>query len=361
MTSIQRRPPRRSPRSRGRASSGASRRRGPAIYVFGWPSFLGGADTKLTHLLILLHRHYRITVVPNDAHRLSEKVWTRFLDRLGIAYATFGSLPRRLEGYGLSLCNGRFFPDGIARRARARGLKIIWSSEMMWHHPGEREAIEAGLIDQVLYVSEFQRRKLSEGYGGIPGHVTGNYIDPREFPFRERRNSTFTIGRLSRPDPVKYPEDFPVFYECLGLPDTRFRVMAWSDELRRKYRWHRFDQRWDLLESVAEPQLDFLHSLDLFVYPLGHNFRESWGRSTVEAMLTGAIPLVPRGHHLENLMVDGESGFVCDDFRVYQEHALRLRLDYEYRRRVSGQCRAHAEHELCDAGRHLKVWQEVFQ
>ncbi|HAB16302.1 MAG TPA: hypothetical protein PLX89_20590 [Verrucomicrobiota bacterium] len=270
-------------------------------------------------------------------------------------------LPRRLEGFALSLSNGRFFKHRIAERARARGLRIVWSSEMMWHYPGEEEAVRAGLVDKVLYVSELQRRVLSKGYRGLPGHVTGNYIDPRQFPFQERRLGTFTIGRLSRADPAKYPEDFPVFYECLGLPDTRFRVMAWSDDLRKKYRWHRFDDRWDLLESMAETQLRFLYSLDLFVYPLGHLFRESWGRSTVEAMLTGAVPLVPRGHHLENLMVHGESGFICDDIRDYQEQAQRLRLDFDYRRRIARQCRDHAEHELCNAAQHLKVWQEVFQ
>ena len=97
----------------------------PAVYIFGWPSFLGGADTKLAHLLILLHRDYEITVIPNDAFRLKEKKWTRFMDGLGIGYAPFSRLPRRLEGYGLSLCNPRFFSAGIARRAKARGLKII--------------------------------------------------------------------------------------------------------------------------------------------------------------------------------------------------------------------------------------------
>ncbi len=331
------------------------------LYIFGWPSFLGGADTKLAHLLVLLHRHYRITVVPNDAERLQEVTWTRFMDRLGIEYTCFRGLPRKLVGFGLSLCNGKFFPGGIAARARDRGLRLVWSSEMMWHHEGEVEAAKSGLIDRVLYVSPLQKRMLAPGYGRVPGFTTGNYIDPRLFPFRERRNATFTVGRLSRPDPGKYPEDFPVFYECLEIPDVRFRVMAWSDDLRRKYRWHRFDSRWELLESLAEPQVRFLQSLDLFIYPLGHLFRESWGRSTVEAMLTGAIPLVPRGHHLENLMVHGESGFVCDDIAEYREHAQRLRLDVAYRRQLAHQCRRHAVEKVCNAAEHLKLWQEVFQ
>ncbi len=333
----------------------------PPIYVFGWPSFLGGADTKLAHLLKLLHGKSPITVIPNDAPRLKERHWTRELDRLGIRYTSLDRLPRRLNGIALSLCNDRFFKEGIAARAKDRGLRVIWSSEMMWHQEGELDAVRRGLVDKVLYTSEVQRKALAEGYGNLPSHVTGNYIDPGCFPFLERRNRTFTIGRLSRPDPAKYPEDFPVFYECLDLGDVRFRVMAWDESLRVKYAWHRFDERWDLLGSEAEPQVKFLHSLDLFVYPLGHRFVESWGRSTVEAMLTGAIPLCPTGHHLTQLIDHGKSGFICHDFLEYQEHARRLSRDYAERRKIARQCRKHAEHELCRPEEHLRIWKEAFQ
>jgi hypothetical protein len=54
---------------------------------------------------------------------------------------------------------------------------------------------------------------------------------------------------LSGPDPLKYPEDFPVFYERLQLPECRFRVMARSDPLQQKYRRYRFDSRWDPISA----------------------------------------------------------------------------------------------------------------
>lgn len=218
-----------------------------------------------------------------------------------------------------------------------------------------------GLIDKVLYTSEVQKELLSPGYGKLPGIITGNYIDPSFFPFKERHNGVFTIGRLSRADPVKYPEDFPVFYECLELPEVRFRVMAWDEKLRQKYRWHHFDERWELLKTEQESQIDFLHSLDLFVYPLGHKFTESWGRSTVEAMLTGAIPLVPPGHHLENLMIHGDTGFVCGDFLEYQRHAQTLFHDHALRSSMARRCHEHAVQKLCNREEHLKIWLEVFR
>ncbi|MEJ7605164.1 MAG: glycosyltransferase [Bryobacteraceae bacterium] len=136
-------------------------------------------------------------------------------------------------------------------------------------------------------------------------------------------------------------------------------MMAWSDDLARKYRWHRWDERWNLLGEHQETQVNFLHSLDLFVYPLGHTFKESWGRSTVEAMLTGCVPLVPRGHHFESLIEHGKSGFLCGGFAEWQEHALRLRMDCPFRQRIARQCREHAATRLCNAEEHRNVWLDM--
>ncbi|HTL56220.1 MAG TPA: hypothetical protein VL361_11110 [Candidatus Limnocylindrales bacterium] len=312
-------------------------------------------------MLLLLHDEFQLTLIPNQASLLREKSWTRFMDRLGVRYALWRQLPKKLEGFALSLCNGRFLKGGMAQKAKERGLTTIWSSEMGWHHPGELEVIKKGCVDRVLYVSEVQKKFLHKGYGKLPSVITGNYIDPTYFPFRPRRNETFAIGRLSRPDPEKFPEDFPVFYEALELPDTRFRVMAWSQQMARKYRWHHFDDRWELLPALKESQLKFLYSLNLFVFPLRHTCTEVWGRSTVEAMLTGCIPLVPAGHHFAQLIVSGESGFICCDFLEYQGWAQKLYYDRAWRDKVAVKCSQHAIHELCDAEQHRRLWREVFQ
>jgi glycosyltransferase involved in cell wall biosynthesis len=330
------------------------------LFLFAWPSAYGGADTKSHHLLRLLRDSFDITVVPNSPQLLEPGTWTRNLDELHIRYARLNELPMRLDGVALAICNDLFFSNGICQFAKSAGLKVVWSSEMMWHHPGEREAIAAGLVDRLLYVSEIQKRTLDyESFCQVPTRITGNYIDPAEFPFFKRGDRSLTIGRLSRAAPEKYPEDFPVFYEALDVPQARFRIMAWSDELARKYRWHCFDNRWTLLPPQAETQVEFLKSLDLFIYPLGHRFTETWGRSTVEAMLTGAIPLVPAGHTFEQLIVPGKTGFICGDFREYQRHAHELSSDQEFRAEMSRACHEHALAKLCDREGHLKVWREA--
>lgn len=330
------------------------------VFFFGWPSVYGGADTKAAHLLKLLAGHAHITVVPNSASQLQESYWTQRLDEWGVQYAALDSLPGRLDGVALAMCNSEFLSSGVYSIARRRGLRIVWSSEMMWHHPFEVDLIKAGVIDRLLYVSDIQKKALDyESFCDVPTRMTGNFVSVEEFPFIERPGHLpLTIGRLSRADPEKYPEDFPVFYESLDLPDVRFRVMAWSDELAGKYRWHRFDHRWELLTPQAELAAEFLQSLDLFIYTLGHTFTESWGRSTVEAMLAGAIPLVPAGHHFASLIVHGESGFLCSDFLEFQTYARQLALDPVTRRSMSLACRRRAE-ILNDPDTHRSIWLEA--
>ncbi|MCS1407719.1 MAG: hypothetical protein M2R45_00879 [Verrucomicrobia subdivision 3 bacterium] len=326
------------------------------LFLFGVPGKVGGAATKISALLRLLREDYRITVVLPKVQWMKDRYIRRLAGELGFACILRKSLPARTEGDALAICELDFFTSGTAERVKRAGLRLFWSNEMMWAFKGEREAVRKGWIDKVLFASEFQAREFAELYAGVPQAVTGNYISPDEFRFKERRNAAFTIGRLSRPDPVKFPADFPVFYEELGIGDARFRVMAWDAQLRKIYSWHRFDARWDLLAMEKEGTEKFLHSLDLFVYPLGHRFLESWGRSTVEAMLTGAIPVVPRGHQFHKLLVSGESGFLCGAFSEYFDCVRELHANYPLRRRMAERCRRHAVEALCRAESHREVW-----
>jgi glycosyltransferase involved in cell wall biosynthesis len=399
------------------------------IYCFNWPSNVGGADTKFVHLLLLLHRDYDVTVVPNTREQFGQVHWRRWLADLGVKAVLLEDLPQKLSGWGLSLCNGKFWGEGLGLEAHRRGLRIAWSSEMMWHHAGEIAAARLGLIEKVLYVSEVQRAALEAGYvgqasrlsplslsgkdgdrrdacptaeaatsgcyeSGLRWQITGNYIAPSEFPWRDRtrnrRFEEFVIGRLSRPDPAKFPPDFPESYQRLRLKNPRYRVMAWSEEMtgifgrpvgqasrlsplslpgkdgdRHDARptASRFRGRWDLLPKEAETQLDFLQALDLFVYDVRDDFTESWGRAVVEAMLTGAVPLVtghPR-HHLKHLVPQGLGGFLCSTPEDWREHAQRLQQDGALRKKISKAGRRWAKRELCDAAQHRKVWRGVFE
>ena len=81
----------------------------PNLYIFQWISDLGGSDTRLKELLILLKNDFAITCVPNDEFRLSEKNNTDFLDSHGIKYSLMQNLPKKMEGFGYANCNFRLF------------------------------------------------------------------------------------------------------------------------------------------------------------------------------------------------------------------------------------------------------------
>ncbi|MFN0067675.1 MAG: glycosyltransferase [Limisphaerales bacterium] len=238
-------------------------------------------------------------------------------------------------------------------------MRLVWSNEMMWEFKGEAEAVKAGLIDRVLFVSEQQRVAFAEIYQDVDCRVIPNYITPADFPYHEPSNPTFTLGRLSRPDPVKFPMDFPVFYEELGLDDVKFRVQAWGPELEKKFHWHRFDARWERLPPNKIPAAKFLQSLDLFVYPLGHQCIESWGRVVAEAMLTGCVPVVPAGHQFHNIFRHGEHGFICRTFAEYRDAVHELHDHASLRREIGRRAADHARHELFDEEKHRQTWLEA--
>lgn len=328
----------------------------PPLYICGIPGRMGGASTKILHLIGLLHQEFSITVVAPEIWVQKDKDVKRALGPQGISCIRIQDLPNKTDAVVLGICDRDFFSAGRALKFKQRGFRVVWSNEMMFPFKGEAEAAAAGLIDRVLFVSEFQQRAFGMIHNRTPSLITGNYIDPEDYRFRERRHPVFSIGRLSRPDPAKFPLDFPVLYEELGLQDAKFRIMAWSQELQKIYRWHRFGPQWELLNAQQESALHFLYSLDVFLYPLGHRVKESWGRSVVEAMLTGCVPVVPTGHQFHTLISHGETGFICSQFEGFRAAVLELYQNYPSRLTMAIAGAQFAREQLCAPEKHRNLW-----
>ncbi len=256
----------------------------------------------------------------------------------------------------VAICEPEFFVSGDCERLHSSGHRILWGNEMMHVFPGESDAYARRHIDHTLFVSEEQRQSFTPHIGEVSHTVVGNFIHPDLFPFVQRNHERPTLGRLSRPDPSKYPVNFPLFYRDLLVPDARYRVKAWSADLATAFSWYPFGEDWELLSHDEGSAVTFLHSIDLFVYPLGHRFVESWGRSTVEALLTGAIPFVPAGHSFHHLIRHEESGFICGRYEDWRYYVAQVVADPSLRRRLGERCADHARRDLCGIDHHLELW-----
>ena len=84
------------------------------VYLFNWPCPVGGAGTKVTHLLRLLANDYDWTCVPNTAEQYADVKVRRWLARRGIKAARWEELPQRLDGWGLCICNTWWLLEGRA-------------------------------------------------------------------------------------------------------------------------------------------------------------------------------------------------------------------------------------------------------
>src|SRR5438093_4446287 len=111
----------------------------PPLYLFGVPGPVGGAATKIAHLIRLLNRDFTITVLPPAAGFLKDRDFRRHTEPFGIGAAILKDLPKKLDGVGIAVCETEIFSSGRAREIKARGLKLVWSNEMMWAFKGEAE------------------------------------------------------------------------------------------------------------------------------------------------------------------------------------------------------------------------------
>lgn len=335
------------------------------LYVFQWISDLGGADTRLKELLVLLKDDYRITCIPNDEFRLKEKHNTDFLDSIGVKYCTPHDLPKKVEGYAYANCNFRLFKEkSRLDYIKDMGLKFLWSNDMMWTTREELEAIAADKVDMVLFTSPFHRSVIGPNIAGAKpsqkGAILENYFDSSTWPYVERpKKDVVVCGKISRDDPMKFSEDFPIFYESAtdGMP-VSYSVMGWSDKLSKKYSWFNFSDRWNLMPANKMKTQDYFSSIDVFLYNCNFKFIENQSRAIVESQLTGVPVVAPEKWNFPNMVWSGRTGILWKDMDDLRE-GLSEMMDYEVRTKMGRMASECTRQIWCDASMAKRRWESV--
>lgn len=128
------------------------------------------------------------------------------------------------------------------------------------------------------------------------------------------------IGRHSRPSRLKWPASAD---ELLAAypddPAIRVRVLGGITGVEEVL--GRVPVHWEVLEFGAMSARDFLAGIDVFVYFHHPDMVEAFGRSTLEALATGAVAVVPR--HFEPLFGDACIYATPAEVRGIVEHLHR--------------------------------------
>jgi glycosyltransferase involved in cell wall biosynthesis len=335
------------------------------IYIFQWPSDLGGADTRLKDLLKLLGsvKDFKVTCIPNDDSRVLEKHNVDFLLDNNIDIETFKSLPKKLDGIALSFCNFRLFSEKWRlEQIKNSGLKFVWSNDMMWHADEEIDALKNKMIDAYLYTSEFHKDKMQNEFTkNSKEFIIPNYFDADSYPYHERQlKDIFTVGKHSRPDNLKFSDDFPLFYHNLNLKNAKYRVMGISDNFKGRFMWYKFDSKWDLLKANQEKTVDFLSSLDAYIYNSHEMFIENQSRAIIEAALNGLPIIAPNKYNFPNQIINKETGFLWNSHEECKNQTQELEKNFALRKEMGFKANKITKEIWCNKEKHLKDWQKIF-
>ena len=162
-----------------------------------------------------------------------------------------------------------------------------------------------------------------------------NVLDPR--PWRVARSGPLearpVIGRHSRPDALKWPDDRAS--TLTAYPDDPgfiVRILGGGPFLRDLVGG--YPRNWQVWPFDAISPDRFLRTVDFFVYFHHSAWVEAFGRSIIEAMASGAVAILPR--HFEALFGDGAI------YAEPQEVRARVRELHADRRALLRQSRAGA-------------------
>src|SRR6266536_2970370 len=127
------------------------------VWVAGFPSYYGGADTELDHLIDLFRRlGVDLNLVPMFG--ASPRMKATVLER-GCRVHTYRDDIFK-DKTVISFCNGRFLEKLPLIMEHGRPAKVIWFNCMTWLFEKEKAAHQQGWLDCFGFQSEYQQRLL---------------------------------------------------------------------------------------------------------------------------------------------------------------------------------------------------------
>jgi hypothetical protein len=187
------------------------------LWIAGFPSRYGGADTELDHLIDLLRvRGVALHLVPMFG---ADEEMKRSVLARGCAIHEYRDDVFRGRVVA-SYCNGHFLERLPAIVERGRPALSIWFNCMTSPFDAELRAHQHGFIDCFGFATDYQERLLRPALERVrPVHKIPYrpYFNPRRVDYRYREwCGQYRIGRISRDDGAKFaPDTWRIFDRVL--------------------------------------------------------------------------------------------------------------------------------------------------
>ena len=336
-----------------------------AIWVAGYPSLFGGADTELDHNIDLWRSHrVPVHLVPMGGCDL--KIRQRCNQRGCITHRYEPGIFK--DKIVISFCNGGFL-DALPRIIEeGRPRLVIWFNCMTWLFPKEIEAHRNGWIDLHGFVSEYQREILlpqlaehgpvKELAGYRPYYSLDNPSQNIQFAYNPPAGS-FVVGRISRDDSAKFAVDTWEIFDKVRTPEAKkVLILGYGDNAARQCGSPPAGLDCQTWPPNGIPVAEMYAKLHAIIHKTGGS-RESYCRIVPEAYAAGVPLIVEDDFAFPELIVDGVTGFLCKSSEEMSNRASELAFDEPRRKRMIFAARDHLHSQIADPVRCWAAWKDI--
>jgi glycosyltransferase involved in cell wall biosynthesis len=304
-------------------------------------SHRGGGPQRALHLFDELKDHREVFLWSEQSLWSEREPDPAFSER----YPVKSIVPERFEfpKSGTLIFVSSYFPVGPwVRYTSPRRIILVHNNNTMTPKDFRRKLRQlsnGGRREvEVMYASELTKKKA----GDYPGYVQASLIDLDRFvPAPSKKQpSAFTVGRLSRADPLKHHPDDAALYRRLVEEGCRVRIMGPLPSLEAELGGM---ESVTLLPMFAQEAHLFLQGLDCFFYRTSEKYLEASGRVVTEAMACGLPVVCHKSGGYAEWIDDGRNGFLFDTQQEALEILLGLKGDPALRGRVGKAARRTAE------------------
>lgn len=329
------------------------------VWIAGFPSRYGGADTELDHLIDLLLQHgvdvHIVPMIDPDPEMRADVV------ARGAQIHDY-SADMFKDKVVVSFCNGLFLGhlEWIARAGRP--ARVVWFNCMTWLFDAEKMLHARRLIDVFGFQSQYQRDMLLpllEPIAPVRSFPYRPYFHARRVEWRYRAwDGAYRVGRISRDDRGKFAPDTWQIFDGIRVPDGLHKavhILGYGGNAEA-----RIGRPPDGLDATlwAPGQVsatEFFRSIDTMIHKTGGS-RESSSRVLFEAYAHGVVPIVERDFAFPEMVIHGETGYLAATSDEMSEYASALAADPREHRRLAENGRRHLEERLANPAACFAPW-----